>query len=99
MDKYLLKLYITGQTIRSQRAIKNLEKIIEEELDDKYEMKVIDILEHPKLAEDEKILATPLLMKKLPLPIRRIIGDLSDSEKVLMGLDLQTIDIKNKEDN
>jgi circadian clock protein KaiB len=101
MDKYLLKLYITGQTIRSQRAIKNLQKIIEEELDDKYEMKVIDILEHPKLAEDEKILATPLLMKKLPPPIRRIIGDLSDSEKVLMGLDLQTIDSKNKntEDN
>lgn len=98
MDKYLLKLYITGHTVRSQQAINNLQQIIEEKLNDKYQMKVIDILEHPKLAEDEKILATPLLMKKLPPPIRRIIGDLSDSEKVLMGLDLRTINSNDKKE-
>jgi len=98
MDKYLLKLYITGHTVRSQQAINNLQQIIEEKLNEKYQMKVIDILEHPKLAEDEKILATPLLMKKLPPPIRRIIGDLSNSEKVLMGLDLRAINSNDKKE-
>ncbi len=88
MDKYILKLYITGQTPRSQRAIANLRRICEEELKGQYEMVVIDVLERPQLAEDEKILATPTLVKELPLPIRRIIGDLSDTEKVLIGLDL-----------
>ncbi|MBF0163737.1 MAG: circadian clock protein KaiB [Magnetococcales bacterium] len=87
-EKYLLKLYITGHTPRSERAIKNLRRICEEDLSGHYEMRVIDILEQPQLAEDEKILATPTLIKALPPPLRRIIGDLSDSEKVLLGLDL-----------
>ncbi|HWG42964.1 MAG TPA: circadian clock protein KaiB [Gemmataceae bacterium] len=89
MSKYLLKLYVTGQTPRSYRAIENLRRLCEEELRGQYEMHVIDVLERPQLAEDEKILATPTVVKELPAPIRRIIGDLSDAEKVLLGLDLQ----------
>ncbi|MBF0310798.1 MAG: circadian clock protein KaiB [Magnetococcales bacterium] len=87
-QKYLLKLYITGHTPRSERAIKNLRRICGDDLGGLYEMRVIDILEQPQLAEDEKILATPTLIKALPPPLRRIIGDLSDTEKVLLGLDL-----------
>ncbi|NGZ29580.1 MAG: circadian clock protein KaiB [Magnetococcales bacterium] len=87
-QKYLLKLYITGHTSRSERAINNLRRMCQEELGGKYEMRVIDILEQPQLAEDEKILATPTLIKALPPPLRRIIGDLSDTERVLLGLDL-----------
>ncbi len=89
MDKYLLKLYVTGQTPTSMRAIANIQRICEEELRGQYEMVVIDVLERPQLAEDEKILATPTLIKKLPPPLRRVIGDMSDTEKVLLGLDLQ----------
>jgi circadian clock protein KaiB len=91
MDKFLLKLYITGQTPKSERAIANLRRICEEELGSQYEMVVIDVLERPQLAEDEKILATPTLIKQLPPPLRRVIGDLSDTEKVLLGLDLQPV--------
>lgn len=87
-DKYILKLYVAGFTTRSRQAINNLQKICSEDLEDHYEMEVIDILERPQLAEDEKILATPTLIKELPSPVRRIIGDLSDKEKVLVGLDI-----------
>lgn len=89
MSKSLLKLYITGQTPKSERAIANLRRICEEDLESQYDMVIIDVLEHPQLAEDEKIIATPTLVKDLPLPLRRIIGDLSDDESVLLGLDLQ----------
>jgi circadian clock protein KaiB len=89
MNKYTLKLYITGNTSRSERAISNLRQICENELCGQYHMVVIDVLERPQLAEDEKILATPTLIKHLPPPLRRIIGDLSDKEKVLLGLDIQ----------
>ena len=88
MSKAMLTLYVTGQTARSARAIANLRRICDEELGGEYDMKVIDVLERPQLAEDEKILATPTLIKELPLPIRRIIGDLADTEKVLVGLDV-----------
>lgn len=87
-DKYVLKLYVTGQTPRTERAIANLRRLCEEELDDRYELLVIDVLDHPQLAEDERILATPTLIKQLPPPLRRVIGDLSDKDKVLLGLDL-----------
>jgi len=90
MNKFRLKLYITGQTPRSQRAIANLRRICEGELADQYELVIIDVLENPQLAEDEKIMATPTLTKELPVPLRRVIGDLSDTEKVLLGLDLQS---------
>ena len=86
--KYLLKLFVTGQTPRSEHAIENLRRICEEEFSGEYELIVIDILRRPQLAEDDKILATPTVIKALPPPIRRIIGDLSDKEKVLLGLDL-----------
>ena len=91
MSKYRLKLYITGQTPRSRQAIDNLRRIMSEEMPDQYELEIIDILEKPQLAEDEKILATPTLIKELPPPLRRVIGDLSDKEQVLLGLDLQPL--------
>lgn len=88
MSKYLLRLYVTGKTARAEQAIANLRRICEEDLHGQYELQVIDVLEHPQLAEDEKILATPTLVKRLPPPLRRVIGDLSDKEKVLLGLDV-----------
>lgn len=87
-----LRLYVTGQTARSRQAIDNLRTILEQNFPKQYELEVIDVLEHPQLAEDEKILATPALVKKLPQPVRRAIGDLSDREKVLLGLDLRPLD-------
>ena len=90
MSDFVLKLYVTGQTPRSQRAVANLQRICEEDLGGQYDLILIDVLEQPQLAEDEKILATPTLIKQLPPPLRRIIGDLSDREKVLLGLDLLT---------
>ena len=90
-DKYILRLYITGTTSRSVLAITNLKKICEEYLDGRYELEVIDLYRMPSLAKDEQIIAAPTLVKKLPLPFRRIIGDMSDVEKVLMGLDLRKV--------
>jgi circadian clock protein KaiB len=89
--KYIIKLFITGQTPRSLRAIENLQRICDTELGGQYDLVVIDVLERPQLAEDEKILATPMVVKELPPPIRRIIGDLSDTERVLLGLDLRPL--------
>ncbi len=88
-DKVLLKLYITGHTPRSEQAIANLRRICEEKLRDQYDLDIIDILDQPDLAEQEKILATPTLIRLAPPPVRRLIGDLSDTEKVMMGLSLQ----------
>ena len=89
--KYMLKLYVTGVTPRSRTAIKNLKEILKEDYKGAYSLTVIDVLKQPKLAEDEKILATPTLIKVLPPPVRRIIGDLSEKEKVLLGLDLVAV--------
>ena len=88
MGKYVLKLYVTGNTPRAESAIANLRQLCEKELRGEYQMNIIDVLERPQLAEDERILATPTLIKQLPPPLRRIIGDLSDREKVLLGLDI-----------
>lgn len=88
MDEFELRLYITGQTSRSVRAIANLQRISAEELEGRFKVVIIDVLERPQLAEDEKILATPTLIKCLPPPLRRIIGDLTDTEQVLVGLDM-----------
>ena len=87
-EKYVLRLYITGKTPRSEMAISMLRRICDEDFKGQYQLNVIDILEQHQLAEDEKILATPTLIKVLPQPLRRIIGDLSNREKVLFGLDL-----------
>jgi circadian clock protein KaiB len=88
MTKYVLTLYVVGQTPRTQRTIFNLRRICEDAFDEAYELNVIDVLEYPKLAEEMKILATPTLIKTAPPPERRIIGDLSDRQKVLLGLHL-----------
>ena len=85
---YILKLYIAGNTPNSLRALKMLKNIMEQEFQGVYALKVIDVIKNPHLAEEDKILAIPTLSKVLPLPVRRIIGDLSDREKVLIGLSL-----------
>ncbi len=87
-EGHVLRLYVTGRTPRSERAIQTLRKLCDTELRGRYELVVVDVLVNPQLAEDEKILATPTVVKALPPPMRRIIGDLSDTEKVLLGLDL-----------
>jgi circadian clock protein KaiB len=90
-EKYVLRLYITGTTTRSILAITNLKKICEEYLEGRYELEVIDLYQMPRLAKDEQIIAAPTLIKKLPLPFHRIIGDMSNKEKVLIGLDLKKL--------
>ena len=88
-DEWNLRLYVAGQTPRSIAAFSNLKKICEEHLSGKYHIEVIDLLEKPQLASGDQILAIPTLVRKLPSPIRKIIGDLSDTERVLVGLDLR----------
>lgn len=85
---YVLKLYIAGNTASSIKALKMLKDILEAEFQGVYTLKVIDVLKNPQLAEEDKILATPTLSKILPSPVRKVIGDLSNREKVLIGLDL-----------
>lgn len=87
--RYVLRLYVTGATTRSRRAIVNLDGICREYLKGRYDLEVIDVYQKPTLAKDEQIIAAPTLIRKLPLPIRRIIGDLSDRDAVLLGLDLK----------
>ena len=85
---YVLKLYVAGNTPNSVRALKTLKDILEQDFQGVYALKVIDVVQNPQLAEEDKIMATPTLAKVLPPPVRKIIGDLSDHEKVLIGLDL-----------
>jgi circadian clock protein KaiB len=87
-ERYVLRLYVTGMTPRSVRAIANIKQICEEHLQGRYDLEVIDIYQRPSLVAGEQIIAVPTLIKKLPLPLRRMIGDLSDTERVLFGLDL-----------
>ena len=84
-----LRLYVAGQTPRSLAAISNLRAICNEHLEKKYKVTVIDLLKNPTLAKDHQILAIPTLVRKLPTPVRKIIGDLSDTERVLIGLDIR----------
>jgi circadian clock protein KaiB len=86
---YVLELYITGSTARSIRAISNIRTICEQHLEGRYDLEVVEISQHPKLAEVEQIVAAPTLIKKLPLPLRRFIGDMSETERILIGLDLR----------
>lgn len=88
---YVLRLFVTGTTSRSQRAISNMRKICEERLAGQYDLQVIDVYENPEATQELQIVATPTLVKVLPEPLRRIIGDLSDHEKVLTGLNLALI--------
>jgi circadian clock protein KaiB len=86
--KYILRLYVTGSTGRSLRAVHNLKKICEEHLPNEYDLEVIDIYSDPEAARAEQIIAAPTLVRKLPLPIRKFVGDLSNTQKVLVGLDI-----------
>ncbi len=88
-DQYLLRLYVAGQTPKCMTAFVNLKKICEEHLAGEYQIEVIDLLENPTLVRGDQILAIPTLVRKLPEPVRKIIGDLSNTERVLIGLDLQ----------
>ncbi len=88
-QKYILKLYVTGMTPRSRTAIKNIKRICEENLKGRYELEVIDIYQQPTLAKGDQIIAVPTLVKKLPLPLRRLIGDLSQKDRIILGLDLK----------
>lgn len=87
-ERYQLKLYITGDTPRSQRAIANLYRLCEQKLPGQYKITVIDALKSPQLAETEHILVTPTLIKEFPYPVQRIVGDLSDTQTVLWGLSI-----------
>lgn len=88
-DSWELRLYVAGQTARSVAALANLQRICEEHLAGKYTIEVIDLLERPQLARGEQIIAIPTLERRLPEPVRKIIGDLSNTERVLIGLDLR----------
>ncbi len=90
-EKYRLRLFITGITPQSSRAVANIKKICEEHLKGRYELEVIDLYQQPELAKGEQIIAVPTLIKKLPLPLRRIIGDMSGTERIIAGLDLKEI--------
>ena len=90
--RFILKLYITGRTTRSETAIRSLQRLCDQDLDGEYELIIVDVLEQPEEAEKGRILATPTVVKELPLPIRKVIGDLSDQEKVLIGLDIQRVE-------
>ncbi len=87
--RYHLRLYVAGQTAKSLAAMANLRRVCEEHLAGRYDIEVIDLLQHPKLAAGDQILAIPTLIRRLPSPLKRIIGDLSNTEKVLVGLDIR----------
>jgi len=91
VDFWQLRLYVAGQTPKSLAAFANLKKICEEHVSGKYRIEIIDLLENPTLAKGDQILAIPTLVRKLPEPVRKIIGDLSNTEKVLVGLDLRPV--------
>ena len=88
-NRYVLRLYVTGMTSRSRRAIQNIRTICEKHLHGLYALEIVDLYQQPVLAAGEQILAAPTLVKRLPLPLRRIIGDMSDTDRVLVGLDLK----------
>ena len=88
-EKYVLRLYIAGTTPRSTRAVANIREICEHNLNGRYDLEVIDIYQNPVLAKGEQIIAAPTLVKHLPLPLRRFVGDLSDAQQILVGMDLE----------
>lgn len=88
-ERWVLRLYVAGQSPKSVTALENLRRLCEERLKGHYRIEVIDLLKNPHLAKDDQILAIPTLVKRLPIPVRRIIGDLSNTERVLVGLDLR----------
>lgn len=94
---YVLRLYITGMTPRAREAIKNIKRICEEELKGRYELEIVDVYQQPELAKKEQILAAPTLIRKLPLPLRKLVGDMSDKERVVLGLEILPEEHREKE--
>jgi circadian clock protein KaiB len=88
-ERWILRLYVAGQTLKSVAAFDSLKRICEERLEGRYTIEVVDLLENPRWAKDDQILAIPTVVRRLPPPVRRVIGDLSDTERVLVGLDLR----------
>lgn len=86
---YVLRLYVAGTTAKSNRAIDNIQRLCEEHLRGRYDLEVVDLYAHPSLAQGEQIIAVPTLIRQLPMPLRRLVGDLSDTDHVLVGLDLR----------
>jgi circadian clock protein KaiB len=91
-EKYVLRLYVAGMTTKSKQAIQNIKQICHEHLKDRCDLEIIDVFRQPVLAKGEQIIATPTLLKKLPIPLRRFIGDMSETERILVGLDLRSKD-------
>jgi circadian clock protein KaiB len=87
--KYVLRLYVSGSTLKSALAVNNIKRVCEQYLKNRYDLEVIDVYQQANVARDEQIVAVPALIKRLPLPLRRLIGDLSNEEKVVLGLDLR----------
>jgi circadian clock protein KaiB len=87
--KYVLRLYVAGITPRSERAIRSVKEICEQRLQGRYDLEIIDIYQQPGALRDDQVIVAPTLIKKLPLPLRRLIGDMADKDKILLGLDLQ----------
>jgi circadian clock protein KaiB len=87
-EKYILRLYVAGMTSRSSRAVENVRAFCEKHLEGRYDLQVIDVYQQPTLARSEQLIAAPTLIKKLPLPLRRLIGDMSNEDRILVGLDL-----------
>jgi len=87
--KCVLRLYVSGSTPKSSRAIENIKRVCEQHLKNRYDLEVIDIYQQAKLTRDQQIVAVPMLIKRLPLPLRSLVGDMSNQEKVLFGLDLR----------
>ncbi len=88
-ERYVLRLYVVGNTSHSTKAVVNIRKICEEHLQGRYDLDVVDISEHPELAGSEQIVAAPTLVKQLPLPLRRFIGDMSRTERIMLGLEIK----------
>ena len=88
-ERYCLRLFVTGQTPRSLRSIANLRKLCDRHLRDRYDLEIVDIYQQPSLATENQIIAAPTLLKTLPLPLRRLVGDFSNSDRVIIGLDLK----------
>ena len=88
-EKYVLRLYVAGMSTQSQRAVENITKICEENLKGRYDLEIVDIYQQPSLAAGEQIIAAPTLIKKLPIPLRKFIGNMANKEKILVGLDLR----------
>jgi len=96
---YVLHLYVTGMTPRALEAIRNIKRICEEDLKGRYELKVIDVYQQPELAKKEQLIAAPTLVRKLPLPLRRLVGDMSDKDRVVVGLNITPCKGRDKEGN